>query len=220
MRLLSKLLGMGALMGAMSAALADDFATWNGVSLKILDTEHVDLVTLGQVRLYNNSSELLQYALSQQVVVDLNRFLRTGVNYTFLPTRGSEGDDFIDQHRVELEFTPRWPINDRLTLDLRNRLEIRWIEGFSGTNERVRNRLGVSYELRNTGLLHSIFATEEIFYPLADAELTQNRLTPIGLRFRLNEHVGFSTYYMLQSIKRAGDWNNAHVIGTQFLFSF
>jgi len=214
------LIVLGALIGVLGTAIADDFGTWSGISVKTLDTKHVDLITVGQARMYNNSSELLQYNISQQVVVDVNRYLRTGVNYTFLPTRKSDADDFTNQHRIELDITPRWPVTDRLAFDLRNRFEIRWIERRAGTDERMRNRLGVSYDLKNVLPLHSVFASEEIFYRLDRFEVTENRLIPAGVKLKLNQHVGLEFYYMLQSVKTRGSWSNAHVIGSNVAFSF
>ncbi len=211
---------LSALIGALGTASGADFGTWNGVSVRTLDTEHLDLITIAQARLYNDSSELRQYFISQQVVLDVTRHLRTGINYVFVPTRLSNSDSFIDQHRIEIDLTPRWSMGDRWAFDLRNRLEIGWVEGLAGTKQRMRNRFGASYELRNVKPLHSIFAHEEVFYRLDQLEVIQNRLVPFGLKFQLSQHVGFNTYYMLQSIKARGLWNNAHLIGTEFAFSF
>jgi hypothetical protein len=40
-------------------------------------------------------------------------------------------DQDTHESRIEREVIPRWPVTDRLTLDLRNRLELRWLEGRS-----------------------------------------------------------------------------------------
>ena len=120
----------------------DDFATWSGVFVKTLDTKHLDLITFGQVRFYNNSRDFLQYFVSQRFVVEVNPYLETGINYTYLPTRLSTDVDFWRQHRMELVLTPRWPVTERTTLELRNWLELRWFDGLTGPRERSRHRLG------------------------------------------------------------------------------
>lgn len=203
----------------MATACADDFGTWYALSLKMIDTRRVDVVGTAEARFYEDSRELLQYRLTPRLVVDPSRYLRTTVGYTYLPTRRSDADEFIDQHRLEIELTPRWPVNDRLTLELRNRLEVRWIEGLDGTNERSRHRLGASYRLRDTGLLRSVFARDEVILNLDLADVTQNRLVPLGIGFRLGEKVGFNLYYMLQSFQRPDGWSHAHIIGTHLSLS-
>jgi len=213
------LAALGVTLCSVASARADDFGTWQGLSLRVVDTRHVDLVATAEARFYQDSRELLQYRLTPRLVVDANRYLRATLGYTYLPTRSSDSDEFIDQHRMELEVTPRWPVTDRLTLDLRNRLEIRWIEGRSGANERLRHRLGASYRIRDTGLFRSVFAGDEVFFDFDRGDVTQNRLTPLGLRFRLSEHVGFNVYYMLQSQQARGKWSHAHVLGTHLALS-
>lgn len=204
---------------AIVSLCADDFGSWHALSLKVVDTDRVDLVGTAQARFYEGSSELLQYRLTPRLIVDPSRYLRTTLGYTYLPTRLSDSDEFIDQHRLELELTPRWPVNDRLTFELRNRLEIRWIEGLSGTNERSRHRLGARYRVREAGFFRSVFLSDEVIYDFDRGDVSQNRLVPLGFGFHLSRKTGFNFYYMLQSFQVSGRWSHAHVLGTHLSFS-
>ena len=202
------------------ARAGDDFGSWHALSLKFHDDERWTLSAVGQLRFRDASSEWFAYQLSPQVVYKVSPYLRLGMNYTYLPTKPPGSDDFLDQHRWETEINPRWPVNGWLTLDLRNRFELRWLEGRRGTNERSRHRPQANLKVKGLGPLESIFINNEFFYDYVAHRYSENRLVPLGLSFHVSEHVGFSTYYMLQSVRANGDWNNSHVLGTQLSVAF
>lgn len=218
--LVTVVLGTALLANAQPVRAADDFGSWHALSVKFLDTEKWTLSAFGQLRFRDDSSELFAYQLSPQVIYKVSPYLRLGMNYTYLPTKPPGGDDFLDQHRWETEINPRWPVNDWLTLELRNRFELRWLEGRSDTNERSRHRPQATFRLKGLGPLESVFINNEFFYDYDAHRYNENRLVPLGLNFRVSDHVGFSTYYMLWSVRGGGQWNNAHILGTQLSLSF
>ncbi len=198
----------------------EDVGSWHALSLRFFDNEHWTLSTVGQVRFRDDSSELFAYGVTPQVAYKASAYLRLGMNYTYLPTKPAGGDDFLDQHRWETEVTPRWPVNDWLTLDLRNRFELRWLEGKPGTNERSRHRPQATFYLNGFGPLESIYVNNEFFYDFDDHLYNQNRLVPLGLNLRLNSHAVFTTCYMLLSTRGGDEWRHSHVLGTQLSLSF
>lgn len=213
-------LATGLLVNQQSMKANDDFGSWHGLSVKFLDSDRWTLAAVGQARLRNDSSELFSYLLSPQLTYKVSPYLRLGMNYTYLPTRPAAGGDFRYQHRWETEINPRWPVNDWLTLDLRNRFELRWLEDRRGTNERSRHRPQATIRLKGLGPLESVFINNEFFYDY-DAHLrSENRLVPLGMNIRLNSRTVFTTYYMLASVRGSGGWINTHVPGSQFTLDF
>lgn len=198
-----------------------DFATWHGLDLRFLNTDSVDLTSSAELRFFDDSRVLRQVLLRQAMAIDASRFLRFGVHYAYLPTRLPESGDWRDQHRLELEATPRWPVTERLTLDFRNRLDLRWIEGRSGLNERSRHRLQVTYALAGLRPVEAIYASNEFFFGYSGmAAWNQNWLVPLGAHFRFHKQVRFSLYYMIPFIRSSSRWDHAHVLGTRFAVSF
>jgi len=209
-----------ALVVMIRARAGADFGSWHALSVKFFDDERWTLLGYGQARLRDNSADLFAYQLSPQVVYKASPYLRLGMNYSYLPTKPSGGGEFRDQHRWETEFNPRWPVNDWLTLDLRNRFELRWLEGRSGTNERSRHRPQATIKLKGLGPLDSVFCNDEVFYDYDTHRATVNRLIPLGLNIPVSAPVLFSTYYLLESVQRSGRWDHAHILGTQLSLSF
>ncbi|MEO6244050.1 MAG: DUF2490 domain-containing protein [Opitutaceae bacterium] len=203
-------------VAACVARAADEFGSWHTLSLGVLENERWKLTALGQVRFRDHSSQLFAYVLSPQVEFKASPYLRVGLNYTYLPAKPPGRSRFLDQKRWEFELNPRWPVSEQLTLDLRNRYELRWIEGRAGINERSRHRPQATFRLRHAGPLESVFAHHEIFYDYVLHRRTETRLVPAGFNFRLSPRAGFLSYYLIRSVLAAREWTHSQVIGTQF----
>jgi len=204
----------------ISPGRADDFGSWHALSFRYLHSTHWDLTAFAQLRYHDDSSELFAYYLSQQVSYKVSPYLKLGMNYTYLPTKPIAGDEFVDQYRWETEIIPRWPINERLTLDLRNRLELRWFADQDGVNKRSRHRPQAIIRVIGMAPLESLSINNEFFYDYDIGEYNENRLIPLGLNFRLHPEVNFSLYYMLVSVRPDADWFHTHTLGTQLSLHF
>ncbi|MBL9190097.1 MAG: DUF2490 domain-containing protein [Opitutaceae bacterium] len=203
---------------ALSARVraGDDFGSWHAVSATFLDQSDWTLSALGQLRFRDDSSNLFAYVLSAQTVWKASSYLRLGMNYTVLPAKPAGSRDFRGQRRWEIEVNPRWPVNAALTLDLRNRIEVRWIEGRAGTNLRSRHRPQATWRLKGAGRLESVYANNEFFWDHDADRYTSNRLVPLGLNFRVNPQTVAGVYYMLWSVRSGtGGWSHSHVLGTR-----
>jgi len=191
-----------------------DLGSWHSVLIDEIARDRVTLRGFVQVRLHDDSSELRQLYLSQLVSVDAHEHLGLGVNYTYLPTRSPGTRTFLDQHRIEVEASPRWRAGQGFEVDIRNRLELRWFEGRRGVNQRSRHRVQGRYALPSRGRLAAVFANNEFFYDWERSAYSENRLTPLGLTFRVRRRIGVDLYYMVQSLERAGRWRHTHLLGT------
>lgn len=201
--------------GAPRAEAADDFGSWHGLSVKVLDADGWALSQVAQLRFRDDSSELFARLLSSQLTYSASPRLRVGLNYTVLPARPVDSNDFRAQRRWELEIMPRWSAGDRLVIDWRSRLELRWLEGRAGRNERSRHQPQVTFRIGGSGRLQSVYANNEIFYDHDAHRLTENRFVPLGLSFRLTGQGSVSAQYMLQSVRGNHGWSQSHVLVTQ-----
>jgi len=208
------------LMSSPRVRGGEDFGSWHALTLRFFNNEHWTLSAVSQLRFNDDSSRLFAFGVTPQVTYKASPYLRLGMNYTYLPAKLPGESDFLDQHRWESEINPRWPVNEWLTLDLRNRFELRWLEGRAGTNERLRHRPQATFHLKGFGPLESIYINNEFFYDFDTNQYKQNRLVPLGLNFRLNSNTVFSTYYMWWSVRGGDDWKRSHVLGTQLSLSF
>jgi len=215
-------IAIATILGARAAPTyaQTDFGSWHSVAFDEREMGRVTLSGYVQVRLHDDSSELRQLYLSQLVDIEAHERIGLGINYTYLPTRSALTGDFLYQHRIELEAIPRWPAGNRLRFDVRNRLEIRWLEGKSGTNERSRHRAQGRYVMPDRGRLTAVFANNEFFYDWDESKYNENRLTPVGLTFRLYGEVGVDLYYMVQSLETSGRWTHTHLLGTHLTLAW
>lgn len=200
---------------------SDVFASWNSLTLKTLDTEYVDLITSAETRFYDNEQGFRQALFKQSVSTQPTRYLAANVNYGFLPTRTGQDQGWLEEHRLEMEVVPKWRTSEDLTLEFRNRLELRWMENRSGLNERSRHRVKGILKVSGLDPVDSIFASEEVLLTYSDFWFQQNWLIPFGVTLKIHPKAKFSAYYMLQSAHVLEfEWRHAHIFGTDLSLSF
>ncbi len=216
-----RLLGMAGLAATLtlaSTARADDFQTWQTVSLKWLDTQYMDLTTAVHTRIYDDSSDFSLWRVGQAVSTDPLPWLRAGVAYRYTESQNSDSD-WRHQHRGEFQVTPHFNFSDRVSVSLRNRLELRWNEGAGDVNEVSRHRLQFSLATPAWRPLRSVYVSNEIFHNYDRGMISENRAVPVGLRFRLHEKATLRVFYMIRSVRGADEWRHDHVLGTGLAFS-
>jgi len=191
---------------ALGAAVrADDFQTWQTLSLRWLDTQTVDLTTALQTRFYNDSSDFSLRRIGQVLSSDPLPWLRVGVAYRYTEAKDSAGA-WRHQHRGELQVTPRYRLTDRVSVSLRNRLEWRAAEG--------RMRLQLNVATPKGKAVRGFYVSNELFHRLDQGVIYENRVVPLGLRFALHETVVLRVFYLLRSVRGTDSWRHAHVLGT------
>lgn len=200
-------------LGMFPARAGDDFQSWHTVSLRWLDTSAVRLTAAAHVRFVEDSSDFALWRVGQAASTELFPWLRAGVAYRYTESRNLTGD-WRHQHRGEVQLTPRWQPGERVTLSLRNRLELRANEGASDLNERLRHRLQLNVATPGWRPLQAIYFSDEIIYDFDRREISENRAVPLGLNFRLQERANWRVYYQLRSKRGANDWTHAHILGT------
>ncbi|MEN3942370.1 DUF2490 domain-containing protein [Prosthecobacter sp. SYSU 5D2] len=206
-------------MPAGRAADDGDWQTWNFTSVKYLDTEKLDLVAVGQFRFRDDFGDFSHGTLSHRIQFDPQSWLGLSLNYTWLHTLPLGTDEFVDMHRPELEISPRWH-GFGLEWELRNRLELRYIEDVDEVRPRLRHRLQATLPLTGLGFLSALVFSDELFYDTTLDRVSENRLLPLALNFKLSPHSNLITGYGVQSFWNNGDWVHSHLIVSTLQITF
>lgn len=201
----------GLALGA--ATCADDFQTWQTVSLRWLDTQTVDLTTVLQTRFYNDSSDFSLGRIGQAVSSDPLPWLRVGVAYRYTEAKDSAGA-WRHQHRGEFQVTPRYRLTDRVSVSLRNRFEWRTAQGANEVHEVLRMRLQLNVATPEWKAVRGFYVGNECFHSFDQEVIYENRVVPLGLRFPLHEKAVLRVFYLLRSVRGTDAWRHAHVLGT------
>lgn len=202
----------------------NDFQYWSRFQIKALDTKYVDYVTYGELRLNENASNLGFWQSSQKIILDLSKYFAFGINYTYLENesfqRQTRDTEFRHQHRFELEANPSWRWKDKLKIKNRNRFEFRWMEDQGSDHARYRHLWELDIPLEKMGPLTSIYTGNEFFVDFNSEKINENRVTPVGLTFKLHKKSNLKIFYMIQLRKRDSDWSSNHIFGSHVSLAY
>ncbi len=205
------------------AMAEDDFQYRQMITVKMLDTEKLDLSMQGQVRFNHDAQDVSFYLVSPQLKYDLAENLTLGLNYSYVnfkafePSAGREKFKF--HHRLELEVNPHWDIGEWLLITTMNRYEFRWVEDAGSDNPRARHRTQLEFPLKHLEPVKSFYVSSEFFYDINDHRYNENWTIPLGVKFKIASKTSLSTYYMIQS-KLTDAWSTTQIFGTSIFISF
>ncbi len=204
------------LLGSSSLFSIDDLQYWASVRKTLYDSKPVEFSLLGETRMMDTVSNPRFHLISPQLKLDVHPNLDMGLHYTYIRSK-ARGRNSLNQNWLELQATPHFT-RDNWKFDTRMRLEFRWIESLEGAQPRFRHRLQVTHFFSTQNSLRALFASNEYFYDLKKGSVNQNRLVPLGLRFKLNESATLSLFSLFQSIESLGKWTTNTVVGTYLDF--
>jgi hypothetical protein len=122
------------------------------------------------------------------------------------------------ENRPLLDVTARRP-QGALQPILRARFEGRFIEGQDGFLS-IRIRPGLVYTLPlKSRLRPGLLVDDEFFYDTRADTLNRNRLRA-GVLLRVNEHFSLRPYYMLESIRLPGLWDDDNIWGLSLFWRY
>ena len=212
------------LLTPLAVWAADDFQTWQWLSLTLWKEEgfRQDDKWLVQYYADNRMADdsrrqkvVLTGPLAKYLVGD-NLELEAG--YLAVGSRNLTTDLWSQEHRMLYEVNPRFRLGERWNLHNRNRLEFRWRES-RPLALRSRHRLQLRYRL-DWGPLRAAYSNNEFFYDYEQNRYNENRLIPIGLDFKTGTKSSISLFYMIQSVRRPTTWDDNHIFGTHFKYTF
>jgi hypothetical protein len=212
------------LFGAARFCRADDSQYRSEVYLKLFDEGWVNFTVWGQVGFSDSTPNPSRYMFGPKLAFNPWEHWTFGVNYSYFEkqTYYPKLDDFrpLSEHRAEFEIDNHWDLNERVELNLRNRLEQRWFIETGATDLRSRHRAEFVFPLKHCGSLTALFSSAEFFYDWDNNRNSENRVVPLGLTFKLSERLSLKTFYMWQSIHQVQNWTQSHVLYTQLYFTF
>lgn len=117
-----------------------------------------------------------------------DHLLAFGIGYRYYA-----GINQAPENRVELDFTPRFPLPWKIQFGDRTRIDLRFIQG-SSFSWRYRNRPSLQRSFKARRLTYSPYAQFEIYYSSASA--SWNKTTyQVGVDIPAGKHFSFEPYY-------------------------
>lgn len=156
---------------------------------------------------------------SPRVRYDLSPTWQLQANVSVLEAYNADETAILDWTRFEFEVNPTFRLSDSLTLSFRDRFEWRWRHG-GDYSTRIRLRPQLDWTLRKEGLFRGLYANNEVFYDFTQDRVTENRLTPLGVLLRPNEHLDLRLFYLWRSTRAGQSWRNYHGLGVQAALNY
>jgi len=139
-----------------------------------------------------------------------------GFNYRQAFEKNGDGE-WSRENRPHLNVTLKGKLFD-LDLSDRSRLEYRDRENKKDI-WRYRNKFTVKLPLELTELKLQPYLADEVFINFDEEGFNKNRVYS-GVSFKLSENIAGEVYYLWQSSKSGGNWEDINVIGTKLKFYF
>lgn len=156
---------------------------------------------------------------SPRVRYDLSPTWQLQANVSVLEAYNADETAILDWTRFEFEVNPTFRLSDSLTLSFRDRFEWRWRHG-GDYSTRIRIRPQLDWTLRKEGLFRGLYANNEVFYDFTQDRVTENRLTPLGVLLRPNNHLDLRLFYLWRSTRGGQGWRNYHGLGVQAALNY
>jgi len=150
---------------------------------------------------------------------DLSPTWQLQANVSVLEAYNADETAILDWTRFEFEVNPTFRLSDSLTLSFRDRFEWRWRHG-GDYSTRIRIRPQLDWTLRKEGLFRGLYANNEVFYDFTQDRVTENRLTPLGVLLRPNDHLDLRLFYLWRSTRGGQGWRNYHGLGVQAALNY
>lgn len=203
-----------------TAKAADDFQTWQWLTIRVWKTNDFRLLLYGDNRMADNSGRQKLFILGPRVRYRLNPNLTAGAGYLFLDVQNLATGTWRHEHRLDAALTPHVELSRHVSLQFRNRLETRWRERSDSVDFRSRHRLQLRRSV-NLGPIEALYCNNEIFIDYDQGRFNENRFIPAGVESRIHKRSTVSLFYMLQSARRTtGQWDANHILGTHLKLQF
>ena len=194
-------------------AFPEDWQWWNEVELKHKINDRAQFIVKSEQK-FKDSDDLYLYNIVPGVDISWKEWLGIGLNYKY--EREEKGNDWLDEHRIEVQPVLKWKWNNVKFSD-RNRIEYRMFD-HKDNSFRYRNRLKASFPVQLGNIELGLYAYDELFYDFSTDEFNQNRMA-FGATKKLSSALAVDIYYLYKS-KKSSDWSGTNVIGTKLTLAF
>ena len=140
-----------------------------------------------------------------------------GFNYRQISERADSEGQWSQENRPHLNITFKGTLFD-LDVSDRSRFDYRDREN-KRDHWRYRNKVTVKVPLELTGLKLKPYLADEVYIPLNDDNITKNKIYA-GVSFKVLENMTGEIFYLWESSRSTGYWNDINVLGTWLKFRF
>lgn len=203
--------------GICFASDDNDFQYWSAASFSFdLDKDWKAVVTQ-ELRIGESAGNLYYEHTEMGLIYSgLADWLDVGFDYRQISETDSAGT-WRDEHRPQLNVTLKTKLFGLDWAD-RSRLEYRDRENKTDL-WRYRNKLTLKLPMELTPLKLKPYIADEIFIDLNEVGYNKNRVYA-GVSFKLAKNLKCAIFYMWQTTRTGGFYNDISVLGTSFKFSF
>ena len=192
-----------------------DFQIWHTENQDVKVRKKTKLILEEQFRYGDLASELYYQHYDAGLLYSLTDNLDVSANYRQIYEL--KKGDFEPEYRPHINATVKWGI-PAIKFEDRNRFEYRFFND-KPSSVHYRNQLTVKFPLEVKNMKFEPYVADEIFASMDPVALTRNRMY-IGLTFDLTKNIKPKIYYLLQSTKSSGRWNDANVLGLSLKLDF
>lgn len=196
--------------------LADgDFQYWGAAGVSFDITKHWQVVFEEEFRFEDDAGRLYyQHSDLALVYKGLAEWIDLGFNYRQVFKRKSQ---WKQENRPHLNVTLKRKLLD-FKLSNRSRLEYRDREDKKDL-WRYRNKVTVEFPIELTRFKLRPYLADEMFFDFYGEGYNKNRLYT-GISLDLTPNLKGGIFYLWQSTKSAGGWEDIHIIGSRLRFHF
>ncbi len=213
-----KFLAVGLVMAVSGMVYAfddGDFQVWHTENQEFKVNKESKITLEEEFRWGDDASDFYYHHYDAGFVYSLNKNLDLGVNYRQVYEK--KKGKFKAENRPHVNAVLKFDLGG-FKLDDRNRFEYRHFD-YQGDGWRYRNKVTLKFPWKFTKLDIQPYLSDEVFVDLNEGILNRNRFYS-GFGFNLTKNLKADIYYLLQSTKGSGRWDDANVLGTKLKISF
>ena len=193
-----------------------DFQIWHTENQEVALGTATKLTQEEEWRFGEDASEFFYQHYEWGVVYGFDKRLDIGFNYRQIYEKYKK--KWREENRPHANATVKLDIW-KFRFEDRNRLEYRHFR-YKDDFVRYRNRFMLKYPFEFRKIKIAPYVSDEIFIASNGRGFSENRFCS-GLEFGLPKYVKADVYYMVRSMRGAGDkWSEANVLGTRLKVSF
>lgn len=195
-----------------------DFQWWTSAGASVDINKDWKCTFEEEFRLGDDAGELYYHHSDLGFVYgSLADWIDLGFNYRQVFARADSESEWKQENRPHLNITLKGKlfglgVSSRSRFDYRDRedKEDYW---------RYRNKFTVKVPLELTDLKLKPYLADEVYIPLNDDNISKNRVYA-GVSFGVLENMTGEVFYLWQSSRAPGDWNDFNVLGTRLKLRF
>lgn len=195
-----------------------DTEYWQNFNCKNWESGPYKLYTTAEIRLNQDATRFYFYRLTENFRYRAKPYLDFEAHYSAIEDKPINAKHFQLVQRLELEANPFFTLDNRISLNWRNRIQFVKTEYVWKITSIFRHQFMVTFPIKNCGRLESIRCYDEVFYNINTHRFYQNRFTPVELTFRLSRKTTIGVFLMLRNFHVGTTWYRSIVWGTRLGF--